>query len=179
MADPRISFRYARALFDLALPESQLQAVHQDLEGLMALRSRSAEFADLLDNPSLPQAKVQQTLSALLSGQVSPLTLRFLLFLADRRRLAELPGIAKRFESLHDQHLNQLKVQVTSAREMTAAQREELSARLQKRLGKKVIAQFRTNPALVGGFQFRVGDEIHDYSIATMLESFKHQLITV
>jgi F-type H+-transporting ATPase subunit delta len=177
-ADARtIAARYARALFDLAREQDALDVVHKDLEDLAALLDSSKEFGALVLQPHWPEKRVESCLTSLLEGKAQALTLQFLRFLVRRKRLHVLPEVIPLFDAMHDRHLGQQKVDVVSAVPLSATQRDLLSARLKKRIGLRVEAHYREDARLIGGFRARVGDTIYDYSIATMLETFKQKLL--
>ena len=66
---------------------------------------------------------------------------------------------------------------VTSAADLTAEERAELDAALAKLTGKKVQAQFHTDPALIGGAVVRIGSTIYDGSVRAQLDRLRARMI--
>mgnify|MGYP001815478081 CR=1 FL=1 len=170
--------RYARALFDLCLETQCLDTVHQDLAALQRLGQESPEFASFMDDPMIPAEKRGAVLDQILSGQANPATSQFLHFLEEKGRLRVLPEITTLFEGLVHEHHGILKITIHTASPLEAEQLEQIKRRMQARFEKQIEASVKIDPALVGGFKVRVGDTIHDYSIATQLEVLKRDLIT-
>lgn len=173
----RIAARYARALFDLAREEERLDAVYRDLSELGRVLAASRDLQLFITDPSVPSPRALKTLSALFEERTDALTFRFMRFLVHRNRLAWLPEMIPVFEAYYDTHQGQLRVDVVSAVPMSTKQKDVLTEKLKRRFRHEILARYREQPGLVGGFQVRVGDTIHDYSVAAMLESFKQKLI--
>ena len=54
---------------------------------------------------------------------------------------------------------------------------ETLTSQLSKKFAKEIRAETDVDEALIGGFKVRVGDTIHDSSMATQLETLRQRLI--
>ena len=67
---------------------------------------------------------------------------------------------------------------VTSARALSAQEREQLTAALQKRTGKKIEAHFGEDQSLVGGVVVRVGSTVYNGSVREQLTRLREQLET-
>ncbi len=169
--------RYAKALFDLAGEQDHLEAIRTDVGDLTRLLEESPDFARFVSDPTIPADKRSEVLEALLKDRADPLTARFLAFLDSRDRLDQLPGICEVFTALYNEIKGILRVEITSAVPMTAEQVEQVKQRLHVKFGKQIESTESVDPTLLGGFKVRVGDTIHDYSIATQLQTLKQKLI--
>jgi len=86
--------RYARALFDVALKESDPVQVERDVASFAGLMSSSAELSGALTSPAIPTSakrRIADTLAARLD--VAAPARKLLLLLADRDRLALVPDL--------------------------------------------------------------------------------------
>src|SRR5882762_6161057 len=86
--------RYARALFDVALKESDPVQIERDLASFAELMSSHAELHGALTNPAVPVAakrQVTETLGTRLNAAAP--ARKLLLLLADRDRLALVPDL--------------------------------------------------------------------------------------
>ena len=70
-------------------------------------------------------------------------------------------------------HTNDL----TSARDLSEAQKQELRANLERLTGKQVDLRFGIDPTIIGGVVTRIGSTIYDGSVKTQLENLKEQLV--
>ena len=170
--------RYAKALFDFSREKHCLDPVHEDLAALERLYEDSPEFAAFMDDTMLPADQRAAALDRLLAGRAHPSTLQFLHFLEAKGRLGLLRRIAPLFEALVHDHHGILKITILSAGPLDGDQLDRIKRRMQARFESRIEATMAVDPALIGGFRVRVGDTIHDYSIATQLAVLKHELIT-
>jgi len=99
-------------------------------------------------------------------------------FSVDQRRAGMLPEIEQAFSALLDARQGIAQASVTSAAELTAKERAEMDAALAKLTGKKVQAQFKTDPALIGGAVVRIGSTIYDGSVRAQLDRLRARMIS-
>ena len=95
----RAADSYAQALFGAVESAGDLRAAADELD---ALRGLYLECGRYLNDPLIGAEEKGGLLRDLLTDQVQPLTLEFLLFLLRRRHLAYLPAAADRFRYLCD-----------------------------------------------------------------------------
>jgi F-type H+-transporting ATPase subunit delta len=67
------------------------------------------------------------------------------------------------------------KAKVTSATELSAANKAVLTAEVQKAVGGTVELEAKVDPSLIGGFVLTVGDRQVDTSIAASLKKLKKE----
>jgi len=68
--------------------------------------------------------------------------------------------------------------EVSSAKELSDAERKQLTAVMERRTGKKIKARYREDKALLGGVVVRVGSTIYDGSVRERLNRLREQLET-
>src|SRR5215213_7018978 len=92
--------RYARALFDVARKEADIDQAGRDLAAFAQLVAGHESLPRVLGNPAIPPARKRAVVEQLLArtGFTSPLVGKLLLLLADRDRLALLPEIAAAYQ---------------------------------------------------------------------------------
>jgi F-type H+-transporting ATPase subunit delta len=105
--------------------------------------------------------------------------LRFLLVVVDKRRQRMLREIAGAYGDLVDELHGQVRARITLADTPDARLRQEVIASLERRLGKRVIPTWETDPEMIGGVVVRVGDRILDGSMRRRIASLKRQLLRV
>ncbi len=168
--------RYAATLLDAAAETGVPDQVHRDLEGLQATLQASAELLRFLRDRLIDSQVKGRALEQLFSGKVQPLTLNFLLLLAQRRRVELLPEILEACAELADERAGRITAQVRSAVELSPEQEERLRAKLAAHTGKQVRLRARVDRDLKGGLIARVGDTVFDGSLAAYLESLRRRL---
>ena len=176
MERSQVAKRYARALFASAQEAGVLDAVQADLAALANLADSSDEFAGFLSNPLVPLDKQQQVVEKMAEGS-NALSVKFFRFLAVKDRLDAFPAIAAAFADLCRDHQGILPVVVTAAVDLSDAQVTALKEKLAARFDKTIDLTVTVDASLVGGFRYQVGDEIHDYSLASRLADFKRKVM--
>lgn len=172
----RVARRYARALGELAHERDVLGQVEQDLALILEMLEQEGEFRRVWEHQRIAKAEKRKILEQVLGNRISPLTLKFLFLLLEKRREAILQDVAEEFSHLANQVRDVVDVEVKTARALDEDEREALSARLSEYLGKQVRIIEITAPELLGGVVARVGDLVMDGSVLNRLRRLQEQL---
>lgn len=170
--------RYAKALLDVAIKESDPKKIERDLTSVAAAMAESAELRRAMTNPGIPQDVRVNIVRAVTDkiGVELPLQ-KILKMLADRGRLDLVPLMADVYRERLLAHDNIVRATVTSAMPLTPAKLDGLAASLGELSGKKVQIETTVDPTLVGGVVARIGSTVYDGSIRTQLQKMKQQLV--
>lgn len=171
-----VARRYAQALFDTAKKKNALKKVREEMDALTKLADASEDFTSFLRNPVIKDEGRIAVFDKALKNTRSP-SRQFVRLLVDKKRTAILPDIGRAFAELHDEAEGILPVTVTSAKEFSTAQAKALTAKLTAKYKKKIVLKTEVDEELLGGFRYRVGDEITDLSISHKLEQFRMKVL--
>jgi F-type H+-transporting ATPase subunit delta len=166
---------YARALFEAAKEKDRVSAVRQELEDFVDTVAQVPELRSLLENPQLDPAAKRAALADLLTG-TDDLLRNFLLLIAEKGRAAELDEIAAEFDELVARDEGRLKVELTTARELSDADAASILKRIEEASGRSVEATRRVDPALVGGIVLQAGSLLVDASVRGRLSRLRQTL---
>ena len=83
-----------------------------------------------------------------------------------------LPEIAEAFNDLADQHKGVHHVWVSSAKDMSPAEQQQLQAQLGSRLHRDVKMTFQTDPSLVAGLKIRIGSRVFDNTVQRKISQY-------
>jgi F-type H+-transporting ATPase subunit delta len=169
--------RYAATLLDAAEETGVLDAVRQDVDGVLATVDQSQDLAAFLQNPLLNVETQQQALVVIFADKLQKLTLNFLSLMTQRRRASLVVSVLKAFLELLEERQGVVSAEVRSAVELSAEQQERLCERLADYTGKQVRLHAQMDPSLRGGVVARVGDTVFDGSLNTHLERLHRQLV--
>ena len=177
MSSRASAVRYARALFDVALKESEPGQVEQELSSITTLIRDHADLQRALESPSVPPTGKKAVVEALVQrAGFSPAVSKLLLMLAERDRLVLLPEVLGAFQAkLRDQR-KVLEAEVTTAMPLEPAQQAALQQRLSAATAREVTVTTKVDPALIGGVVARIGSTVYDGSLATQLVKLKGRL---
>src|SRR5690606_7336453 len=108
--------RYALALFQLARDGKALDSVAASLSTLKAALAESADLRALTRSPVVGREAAGKAIAAVAATLgLDGLTSRTLGVLAENRRLAQISGVIRDFETLLSGHKGETRAQVTTA----------------------------------------------------------------
>lgn len=176
MAD--VHSRYARAFVDVVYGQKlDAAAVVAQLCSLVDLLNGSVDLRRVWENPAIPVEQKRNLLDAIVKREnVARQVRNFIAVLIDHRRIAALPEIVRQVQLEMDRRLGLAEAEISSARELTPAERNDMEAQLQRLTGKKVRAHYKLDPKLLGGAVVRLGSTIYDGSVRGQLHKLKEQL---
>jgi len=164
---------YASAIYDLAFERwtGQLGAVKTALSKDSGLRAA-------LDDPGRSTLDKLSVLVQTLPGGLEDDVRKFLGTLIEAGQLGQLDAILVDFERMVTRRPERRFAQVTSAVELTGAERASLQAKLAERFGADLEYQYDLDPSIIGGVYLRVGDQVIDGTVAGKLASLRDRLST-
>lgn len=178
MSVETIARRYATALADVVTKSGETETAKNELKVWEQLIVANPDLQSAIRNPSIPHSSKENVLEALI-GKVKPsrTTANFLRVLLSNGRLTELREINAKLESVLEDRSGSVVAEVTSARDLSGAQQNELKSNLEKITGKQVKLNFAIDPTIIGGVVTRVGSTVYDGSVKTQLENLKQELV--
>jgi F-type H+-transporting ATPase subunit delta len=170
--------RYARALFDVALKEANVEKTQEDLQQFADLVAGHEMLAHTLANPAVPAAKKRTVVQALLdrAGGITPVVAKLILLLADRDRLVLLPEVALAYRERLMDHQKVLRGDLTTAVPIAVQTVRALEEGLGHATGRRVVLEPRVDPSIIGGVITRLGSTVYDGSVTTQLQKMKEAL---
>ena len=171
------TLQYANALADVALAQGGADAALKQFKDFCTAFSDSMELRNVLASPAVPrEAKhgvIEKLAARLGAGKI---VRNFLFVVADHRRMHMLPEIYAAFEEVIREREGVAEAEISSATDLSAAQKKRFSQILERLTGKKIQAKFSLNPDLLGGAVVRVGDTIYDGSVRNSLNEMRARL---
>jgi F-type H+-transporting ATPase subunit delta len=162
--------RYALALFGLARDGKALDSVAESLATLKAALAESADLKALTTSPLVGRDAAAKAIAAVAQVlKLDPLTTKTLGVLATNRRLFQLPGVIRAFETLLSAHKGETRAEVTSAFPLSKTQQTALAKQLKARTGRDMALDLTVDPAIMGGLIVKMGSRMIDSSLRTRL----------
>jgi F-type H+-transporting ATPase subunit delta len=173
-----VASTYARAFADVVF-SAHLDA-NRAVAGLREIARLLAESADLRrvwENPAVPADQKRRLLDAIVQREGIDKPVRNLVaVLIDHRRVQFLQRIIEQLEKELDARMGFAEAQISSARELSEAEKRALEVEIEKTTGKKVRARYALDPSLLGGAMVRVGSTIYDGSVKGQLEKIREAM---
>jgi len=169
--------RYARALLDITIAESDPVAAEKDLAAFVDLVQQHPDLQRTLANPvvsaTAKRAVVQQLLER---SQPTPPAGKLLLLLASRGRIELVPEVLDVYRELLMEHRKVIQAEVTTAAPLAPERVSELQQRLAKITGRAVTMTTKVDQAIIGGIVTKIGGTVYDGSVATQLAKVRDRL---
>ncbi len=175
MNESKISVRYAKALFELAIEQNKLEKIKTDIEMLNDV-CYMPEFDDFLNSPIITVSKKQQIFTAIFNGKIEQPVLDTLLIMCQNRRESYLKLITLNFLKFYRQHKNITAAELTTATAVTPDILNNIERMLKQLLSSNIDIKQKINPDIIGGFILRIDDKQIDASVKSQLKEFKKQL---
>jgi F-type H+-transporting ATPase subunit delta len=174
-----VAERYAAALADVAAEQKNSDEVRRELEAFVEAFFSIPDLRNALESPAL-NAELKRKVIAEIAAKmgIHSEVRNFIYLVVDHRRTEMLPEIQEAFREELNARLGIVEAEVTSARELSAGEKKDLTSVLEKRTGKKVEARFQEDGALLGGAVVRLGSTIYDGSVRDQLNRLREKLET-
>ena len=165
---------YAKAIFELATGEGNLQSWSDSLQ-LAAAVASDADMQAMLELPSMLASEQCELFLSVMSGvknapEVGADFKNLVALLAENNRLAVLPSIATGFETLKQEAEGKVEVHVRTARKLSATQQDAMAKSLAKKLGKEISVTTEIDESLIAGAIIQAGDMVIDGSAKGRLD---------
>lgn len=175
MNDSKISVRYSRALFGIALEKGLLDKVFADMELLSEL-CRIPEVKELLTSPIIVPSKKIMVFNKLLGKSVQEITHSLVNLAVNNGREAFIPAIARVFMTETKKHKGVTDTTLTTAVKIDTKIKKEISSLVSEVFNTKAEVEEVVDESIIGGFILRVGDNYVDASVKNKLRKIEKGL---
>jgi F-type H+-transporting ATPase subunit delta len=176
VAEDLVSRRYAQALFMTAQKYDVVKSVEADLNSIVGLLQNDEQFHEFVIAPYHGREEKIEIVVKLFSDRVTALTMQVLRVMLEKRREHEIEGVRDEYVNLRREQEGVIFATVTSTETIDATQQKALLAKLERTLGKKIEAEFKIEPQLIGGIRVAYGNYVLDGSIRGALSNLREKL---
>ena len=172
-----ISKRYARAFFEIATEEKQLERYYNEINQFASIIAQNKALGEFLANPVFEQESKKGVVENIIGKlQLSGMTVNFLKLLVDKKRIDVLRDIVFFYRQLMDESLKKVRVNLKTAFPLSSEMQDYITSGLEKVTGRKVEVSVEKDPCLLGGIVIGVGDTLYDGSIKNQLNNMRNLL---
>ena len=168
-----IAKEYGTALFMLACEENEKKSYADVLEEIKEAFLENPQYVALLSSPSIPLKERLSIIEEAFSDTTPVQVLSYLKLMCEKGRMPYFMESAEQFKALFDASEHVLCVKITSAVELTEAEKEKLINRLESMEKSKVCAEYFLDTTLLGGLIVEVDGKIMDGSLRHRLNEVK------
>ena len=162
---------YGQALYDLAKEESLGKTILEELEVLQGVFADTPQYSKLLSTPNIPKQERCEILDQAFRGKVHPYVLNFLKILTEKGYIRQFPECCEAYRGFYNEDNGILVVKVQSAVELTDAQKQKLTAKLEATTGRTVNLQCSIDPAALGGLCLRYDGKQVDGTVKNRMDA--------
>ena len=172
MRETAVARRYASAFAEAF--SDDLETVGSELAALADVFEDSRELKSVMLNPAIPgEVKKRVVDEALGKAGVHKSTSSAVRLVIEKGRFPLLKTIAGEFEKIAFETLGKVRIEITSAMELTEDERKEISEKLTRITGKKAVIDIKVDPSLIGGIVARIGSKVYDGSVRNQLKALR------
>ena len=175
MKSPKLSSRYAKALFDFAGEKNQVEEVYGDLMLFANTLKENRELQVLLRNPVIQPHQKHQVFESIFNGTLHDITYQFLDVLLRKKREPALDTICDEFVKMYNAAHNVRTATITTAEPLSDALKAKILAMLSEQTGSTIDLKENVCPEIIGGFVIQMDDYYLDSSILTKINNLRRE----
>jgi len=176
MSVERISARYARSLIELALDQSKLDRIKDDITYFLeAVEVR--ELTLLLRSPIIHAGTKRKIFVKLFEDKFDVLTMAFLDIILRKGREFYLADIARAFMDQYRVIKEISRITLTSAVPLSQEKIEEIKQQVRGISTPNIEVELKIDPNILGGFILAFGDQLYDASVSHQLDEMRKGLL--
>jgi F-type H+-transporting ATPase subunit delta len=172
-----VSTTYGDALFELAVEEQSLDSMLEEVRAVAEALRENEELTTLMNHPKIDKENKIQLIENIFKGRVSDELVGLIRMIVEKDHYKELPEVFAYFIDRVKEYRNIGTAYVTSAMELSEAQKAAVEKRL---LETTKYVQFemhyQVDAGLIGGMVIRIGDRVVDSSIKTKIYDLTREL---
>ncbi len=168
-----VNREYGAALFMLACEESKEEEYGKELEMLKKAFKEDPEYLEFLASPGIPLGERLSAVSAVFADSLSDNVLSYVQLMCEKGRIDGFFGAAEEYKALLDASKHVSLAKVTSAVELTEAEKTKLYNKLKDMSQGDVTMEYSVDSSLLGGLIVELDGKIMDGSLRNRLREVK------
>ena len=175
-----VSKTYGDALFELALENDTIDSLLEEVKAILTVVRENEDLSKLMSHPKIAKEEKVVIIENIFKNRVSMELTGLMRMIVDKGHYTEMESVLEYFVNRVKEYKNIGTAYVTSAVELTKAQKKAVEKRLLETTKYvKFEMNFETDAALIGGMVIRIGDRVVDSSIKTKLYDLTRELTKI
>ena len=172
---------YGDALFELILEETpnKLSEAKAELAAVNSVISDVPELIKLSKTPTVEKKEKLELMESAFKGKLSQYIYNFLLVLTEAERLDYFGKVTEYFGQRCNEHLGIAEITVVTCQPLAETAKKDLSAKMEKLLGKKIEMKEELDPSIIGGIVVKNGNTTLDGSVKARLRALRTDIGSV
>lgn len=178
MNESKLSVRYAKALYQLALERKLIDKIREDMKLLTDTCDALPEFLDIVQSPVITDGRKKKLVSDVFKSVFNPLSIEFINLVLDNNRGNQLQHMARRFLAQYKEAHNIIELSLTAPVKLDEKVKEQMIELVRQHKDQKIEMIETVDKDMLGGFILKIDDRQMDASISTQLSRIKRELVT-
>ena len=172
------SERYARALFEIASENSEIDKIENNLKNFLNMYKLSPEFTSFIKDPTQTSANQLNAINIISKEfDFSNNLKNFLCLLVEKRRVSFVDKIVQNFLRLCSRKRGEIKASLISSKNLSKEEINKISIELSSIMGKTIKFDFSVDESLIAGLKIQLGSFMIDTSIKNKLKNYRQLMI--
>ena len=172
-----VSKTYGDALFAVALEENRMDEFYEAAKALAEILRTNEDFGKLMDHPKIIKEDKAKMVEETFGGKIPKEMVGMMVLMVSKGRTSEMLSVFDYFVALVKEEKKIGKADVTTAIELSEAQKEKVEKKLLETTEYKTFEMcYHVDKSLLGGMVIRIGDRVVDSSIKTKLYDLSREL---
>lgn len=172
-----VSKTYGDALFEVATESGQMDAYWEEAKAVRAALCENPDLFKLMSHPKIVKEEKVKIIEDIFAGKVSGELVGLLRMIVEKGHFEELNSVLEYFETQVKEYKNIGTAYVTTAMELSDAQKAAVEKRLLETTKYvKFEMHYAVDAALIGGMVIRIGDRVVDSSVRTKISTLTREL---
>ena len=173
MKNPKLSSRFAKALYDFATETNNIEIAYQDILLVKSVIAENQELKIALESPIIPEDKKQKIFRKVFTQSLNEVTFKFFTLIIKKRREPQLLMICTHFIKLYYVSHNIKEAYITSAQPLSEEIKSYLKAYIEKDSPYTFMLHFAVDQNIIGGIIIKIDDLYFDASVQTKINKLK------
>jgi F-type H+-transporting ATPase subunit delta len=174
MSEYRVSYRYAKSIFDLAVEKKELDNVFKDFTLFNVVLEENRDFLLMLRSPVIDAGRKKKILDAVFGDKLGKMTSTFFDIVVRKGREFLLPDISRTFINLYNEQMEIDHATITTTFALSDEMKEKFKDIIKRTTGsKEVVIEEIKDDSIIGGYILKVGDLQIDDSILGKLKEIE------
>ena len=172
-----VSKTYGDALFEVAIESGKLDMYWEEARAVRTAMGENPGLFKLMSHPKIVKEEKVKLIEDIFAGKVSAELVGLLRMIVEKDHFEEMDAVLGYFDGRVKEYKNIGTAFVTSAVELSDAQKAAVEKRLLETTRYiKFEMHYAADPALIGGMVIRIGDRVVDSSVRTKLYDLTREL---
>ena len=172
-----VSKTYGDALFEIAAESDRMDAFYEEACGVRTVLEENAQISKLMSHPKIVKEEKIQIIENIFKGRISDEMVGLMRMIVDKGHFGEFDSVLDYFITEVKESKNIGTAYVTTAIELSDAQKEQVVAKLiQTTKYVEFEMHYDVDAALIGGMVIRIKDRVVDSSIRTKIYDLSREL---